>query len=157
MQWINNSIAIGFTWTYRFHTKHRLVNLLILLNQLLRARHFGYDNVIAKQHGKGLIANKIPGTPNCMPQSQGFLLPYVVNINVGGFPDFFQQTQLAFLQQIVLQFKRTIEMILNCTLPFASYDNNIFNTGSYCFLHNVLNSRFVYDREHLFRHCLCSG
>ncbi|MNP18304.1 hypothetical protein D3C76_1107810 [compost metagenome] len=47
-----------------------------------------------------------------------------------------------------------VKVVLDRTLSLARNNDNIFNTRVDRFFYDVLNRRFVDNREHLFRHCL---
>src|SRR5690606_5906979 len=69
--------------------------------------------------------------------------------------NFFKKIKFSFSEQIVFQLEVFIEMIFNGALAFPRYDDDVFYPGSNCFFDNVLDCRFVYDRQHFFGHCLC--
>ncbi|MNN77072.1 hypothetical protein D3C81_1935050 [compost metagenome] len=71
-----------------------------------------------------------------------------------GFAHLFQQLIFPFFVQIVFQFKRGVEMVLDRPFAFPRHDNDILDAGSDRFLHDILNRRLVDDRQHLFGHRL---
>lgn len=52
----------------------------------------------------------------------------------------------------MLQLKRVIEVVLNRSFAFARHDDDVFHTRFHRFFDDVLNGRFVDDRQHFLRH-----
>ncbi|MNC60672.1 hypothetical protein D3C75_1105670 [compost metagenome] len=88
-----------------------------------------------------------------MAEAFGFFLPDVVNFNLRRTLNLFQQLQLAVFQQSRLQLKSVVEVILDRPFTFTCNNDDILDTGSDRFFHDVLNSGLVDDRQHFLRHC----
>ncbi|MNZ92384.1 hypothetical protein D3C78_1114080 [compost metagenome] len=152
---IDNTVPVGLIRRYSLNTDHRASCPFILLDKLPCARHLRFNNIVAKQNSEWLIANEVACAPYSMSKTLGFLLPYIMEIDIRRFAYFFQNIQLSLFLKRMLQLKGDIEVILDRSFSFACHDDDILNAGFDCFLHNVLNRWLVNDWKHLFRHRFC--
>ncbi|MNC36612.1 hypothetical protein D3C75_851410 [compost metagenome] len=90
-----------------------------------------------------------------MSETLWFFLPDIVYFHFRGTLNFFKQLQLAVFQQPGLQFEGVVEVIFDRALSFTGNNDNVLDTGSNGFFHDILNGRFVDDWKHFLRHGLC--
>src|SRR3989344_3770866 len=70
-------------------------------------------------------------------------------------PDLFKQVMLIFFYQVIFQFERVVKMVLNRSFSAAGNKNDFFNSGGNSLFNQILDSRFIDDRQHFFRLSLC--
>ncbi len=109
------------------------------------------DNFIAQDDREWLIADEMLGAQDGVTQPHGFRLTNVTEVRqIRNVPHLVQDLALAAALEIFFEFQRTIEMIFNRALPAAGDDDNVFDPGRDRFFHDILNQRFVDQRQHLF-------
>ena len=96
------------------------------------------------------------GTQNSMAKSTRFLLADIVNADIRNFANQLQLLGFAAGLQVQLQLDAAVEMVFNGTLAAAGNNQDILNAGSKSLFDNILDGRFINDRQHLLRSCFGS-
>ncbi len=129
--------------------QHRASGLVVDFDHLLEARHLGVDDVVGKNDGKGLVADKFFGGQHGMAQAQRFFLADVGNVNhVGDVLNDRQQVGFAALLEHHLQLVADVEVVFDGALAAAGDDDDLIAAGGHRFLDAVLNDGLVDQREH---------
>src|SRR5262245_61488143 len=86
-----------------------------------------------------------------MPKSECLLLPNIREIDkVGDGPHLPEQIMFAPSLEYVFQLICDVEVVFDGVLTAARNNGDIFDTGSHCFLNDVLDQGLVNEREHFF-------
>ena len=121
-------------------------------DQLFQDRFLPKHDVVAQQHGKRLVPDKTLGTPDCMAKTFCLLLAQEQHVcHIRHFADGAGLLFLAVLQQPLLQIRRIVKIVLNRRLAAVGDNQDLLDTGCNGFLDNVLQHRFVHQRQHFLR------
>jgi hypothetical protein len=129
----------------------------VSIDQLLYEWRVAQHHVVAPQHRERLVPNDLLGQQHRMPVAERRALTHDDEPGHLGRPSSFLQ-QLVFPARLeaILELEETIEVVLNSALGRRGNQHNFLDAGGDGTLDDVLNDRFVDDRQHLLGHCLGS-
>ena len=115
--------------------------------------------VVGQYDGKGLVAHQGLGAQHGMAQAQRAWLAHKQAVHVVGRDAAHQREHLALagVLQLVLQFVRGIEMVLDRALAAAGDEHHVADAGLVGLLDGVLDQGLVHHRQHLLGRCLGGG
>ncbi|MMZ66666.1 hypothetical protein D1872_291810 [compost metagenome] len=76
---VNNAVFTYILFFHCAHADHLLSSRFVNIHHLTNRRGGGIHNIIAQQHGEGLIANELTSAADRMSQAEGFFLTDIVN------------------------------------------------------------------------------
>ena len=116
------------------------------------------DQVVAEQHGEGVVADVIRGAQDGMAQTQWLALAHVVDVaKVAGLAHARKTLLVPFGLQRTLQLPMPVEVVLERGLVAAGHHEDIAQPGARGLLDDVLDGWLVDDRQHLLRRGLGRG
>ena len=122
---------------------------LVDVNELFGGGIFARDKHVAKENGKGFVADKVLGDEDGMAETKGFFLAGVADLDhVADAADKFRLILFAFFFEEALQKRRVIEVIFDGILALAGHDDDVFDAGSHAFFGDILNLRLIDHGEH---------
>ena len=111
------------------------------------------NDIITEEHGKRLIADEGTGAQNRISQTAHILLADVVDIDIGRLTQDVEKILPPLTQELVLECRRRVKMILDGAFPMTADDQNFLDTACQGFLHNILDGRLIDNGQHLLRCC----
>ena len=131
---------------------HRIAAPLVELHHLPDAGLVGVHDVVAEQHGEGLVADEVARLQDGVAEAEGLLLPHVRQRDeLGDLPDLVEQRLLALLGEHLLELEGRVEVVLDGVLAAARDDDDALDAGVAGFLDDVLDERPVHERQHFLR------
>src|SRR6185312_12781179 len=140
-----------------FHDRDDVaVGLLVHVDHLRQARLVRKDEVIGKQHGKGLVAHQVARAPHRVTEAERHLLARIGDLARTRHPRVHSDYLgvLAALLERGLELVGMVEMILDRRLGASGDENEFLDSSGLRLLDRVLDQRLVDDRQHLLRHRL---
>ena len=113
------------------------------------------NDIITEEHGKRLIADEGTGAQNRISQTAHILLADVVDIDIGRLTQDVEKILPPLTQELVLECRRGVKMILDGAFPMTADDQNFLDTACQGFLHNILDGRLIDNGQHLLRCRFC--
>ena len=105
------------------------------------------DEVVAKQHGKRLMADMPPGAEHGMAQPQRVSLAHVVNVGQGtGRADGGQLRMVALALQALFKGRLAVEVVFQRPLVPPGDHDDVRQPGTDGFFHHILDGGFVDER-----------
>src|SRR3954464_1786012 len=109
------------------------------------------DEVVAKQHGKGLVTNMCGSHQHGMAEASGVSLPYVMDLRqLAGLLNACQPRLVAFGLQRLLELDVAVEVVLEGPLVASGDEQHIGEASVHRFFDDVLDGWLVDDGQHLF-------
>ncbi len=113
------------------------------------------DEVVSEEHGERLVADVLLGPEHGVAQALRVALADEVDVGErAGFHHAGEFAVVALLLQRVLELGDAVEMIGEGVLVPPDDDEDVVDSGSDGFFHDVLDRGLVDHREHLLRHGL---
>ena len=149
---INDPILLDIGLRDLLDSDQRGGGAVIDFHHLLERGNGVIDDVVPQENGEGLIiADQIFCAKDGMAQTARLALTDVAKVgHFGNFPEVLQEIFLAGVLEGLLQLERNVKMIFNGPLSTAGNNNDLLDSGSHRLLDDILNQRFVDQREHLF-------
>src|ERR1022692_2091052 len=111
---------------------------------------FRVDEVVAEQHGEGLMADVLSRAEHGVTEAQRRALPHVVHVGeVAGLADQGQPGGVTLRGERFLEFVGAVEVIFDGALAPAGDEQEVVEAGRDSFLDHVLDRWLVDDRQHL--------
>lgn len=131
---------------------HAAALALLDLHHPREERVAGVDQVVAEEHREGLVADVRGGAQHRVAETARGALAHVVHGGeVTGLLDLGEALVVALPDQSFLQLVVPVEVVLEGTLVATGDHQNVRKTGRDGLLDDVLDRRFVDDRQHLLR------
>src|ERR1039457_2516064 len=111
---------------------------------------FRVDEVVAEQHGEGLMADVLSRAQHGVTEARRRALPHVVHVGeVAGLADQGQPGGVTLRGERFLEFVGAVEVIFDGALAPAGDEQEVVEAGRDSFLDHVLDRWLVDDRQHL--------
>jgi hypothetical protein len=118
--------------------------------ELSSTTDFSLDEIITEEDKTWLISDPGPSMQECIAISTRQRLTDIGNIGEMRYSfDEFELFDLSFFYESLLEFERSIKMVLDRLFPTTCDDHDICDTGTHCFFHKILDYWLVDDGEHL--------
>ncbi len=148
----DNAVPADFLLRNFLHAQDGTFALLIDMDQLGETGNGRIDDFITEDDGERFITDQMLRTEHRVSEAHGFGLPHVAKVGqIGNVPHLIQHLALAAALEIFFQFQRAVEMVFDRALASSGDHDDVFDARRDRFLDDVLNQRFVDQREHLFR------
>ena len=120
------------------------------LHQLEGHRLFRPHDVVAQQHGKGLVPHEAAGPADGVAQALRLLLAHIEDVGqVGGPAHLHQLRLLPRLEQAGLQLGVVVKIVVHGRLGPVGDDQDVLDAGGHRLLDDILDHRLVHHGEHL--------
>ena len=120
------------------------------LDQLGGHRLLRAHDVVAQQHGEGLVSHKALGPPNGVAQAPGLLLTHIEDVGqIGGAAHLRQLPVLPRLVEAGLQLGIVVEVVVHSGLGPVGDDQDILDPRRRGLFNKVLNGGLVHQGQHL--------
>ena len=150
----DDAVPADFLLRHFLHAEDCAFALFIDVDQLREAGDRRIDNFIAQDDSERFIADQMLRAEDGMPQSHRFGLADVTEIGqIRNVPHLVEHLAFAAALEIFFQFERTVEVVFDRAFASACDDDDVFDAGGDRFFDDVLNQRFVDQRQHLFGGC----
>ena len=131
--------------------EHGRLHFLEDFHHLANAGHGGVDEVVPEQHGKGLVSDERLRHRYGVTEAEGFFLAHVGDADeIRDSPDDVELLALVFLLEEVFELEGNVEVIFDSALAPPGHDDDVGDARADRLLDDVLNERFVDQRQHLF-------
>jgi hypothetical protein len=106
---------------------------------------------LPEQNGEGFVANEVARNEHGMAETEGLFLARVADLHhIADAANHFRQILFSSLFEKTLEHRSVVKMILDGVLAFSGDDDDVLDAGGDAFFGDILNLRFVNDREHFF-------
>ena len=131
--------------------------LLVLVHKLLQCRGFiaVVHDIITKNDAEWFIINEILRAEYGVAEASHIWLTGVVDLDRSDLADFFQKIHFAGFIKMLFEFRGGVEVVFDSPLGVTGNDQDLLNAACFDLFDDILDGRFVDDRQHFLRHGFC--